>query len=78
MSITKKSLLTSWFWDNNYLQPFKYIVFIKVFQYILKSIETFLIQNYFYSNAKKINKTKKTGQILIWQMIPKLKNIKLF
>ena len=35
-------------------------IFIKVFQCILKSIKTFLIQNYFYSIAKKhTNKTKK-------------------
>ena len=34
---------------------------IKVFQYILKLIETFLIQSYFYSNAKKYKQDKKTG-----------------
>ena len=34
-------------------------IFIKVFQRILKSIKTFLIQNYLYSNAKK-TKTNKT------------------
>ena len=27
---------------------------------------------------KNTNKTKKKGQILIWQQIPKLKNIKYF
>ena len=27
--------------------------FTEVFQYILKSLETFLIPNYFYTNAKK-------------------------
>ena len=46
-------ILTRWFWDNNHLQPFKYKIFIKVFQCILKLKKTFLIQNYFYSNAKK-------------------------
>ena len=34
-------------------------IFIKVFPYILKSVETFLIQSYCYSNAKNTNKTKK-------------------
>ena len=35
---------------------------MKVFQYILKSIETFLIQNYFHSNFKKIQiRQKKAG-----------------
>ena len=33
-------------------------IFIKVFQRILKSMKTFLIQNYFYSNAKKKKQTK--------------------
>ena len=32
---------------------------MKVFQCILKSIETILIQNYFYSNAKKYKQDKK-------------------
>ena len=27
---------------------------------------------------KNINKTKKAGQMLIWQQVPKFKNIKLF
>ena len=39
-------------WDNNHLQPFKYKIFLKGFQCILKSVKTFLFQNYFYSNAK--------------------------
>ena len=51
----------------------QYKIFINVFQYILKSIKTFLIENYFYINAKNANKTKKLGQNLIWQQIPKLK-----
>ena len=74
-SITKKSFLTRWFWDNNHLQPFKCKIFIKVFQSILKSMKTFLIQNYFYSNAKNY-KTKNVEKNLI--QIPQLKNIKLF
>ena len=50
LSITKKGhfLLQ----DNNHSQPFQYKVFIKLFQYVLKSLETLLIRNYFYSNAK--------------------------
>ena len=51
-----------------------YKTFIKVFQYILKSIETVLIQNYFFNNTKKSNKTKKTGKMLILEQMPKLKN----
>ena len=35
--------------------------FIKVFQYISKLIETLLIQNCFYSNAKKYKDDKKPG-----------------
>ena len=42
-----------------------------------QAIKTFLIQNHFYSNAKKY-KTKKPGQILLWRQIPEFKNIKLF
>ena len=45
---------------------------MKVFQCILKSIETILIQNYFYSNAKKYKQDKKKKKI------PTFKNIKLF
>ena len=57
----------------------KYKIFIKVFQCILKSRKIFLIQNYFYNNAKKYKQDKKkTGKISIWQQIPKFKNIKLF
>ena len=52
-SITKKVILTRWFWDNNHLYTLEYKIFIKLFQYILKLIQTFLIQNYFYSNVKK-------------------------
>ena len=51
-SITKKLFLTRWFWDSNHLQPFKYKIFITVFQCILKLKKNFLIQNYFYSNVK--------------------------
>ena len=53
-------------------------IFIKVSQCILKSLETFLIQMFFYGNVKKaqIRKKKKKkkggggGQILIWLQIP--------
>ena len=41
------------------LEPFKYKVFIKVFQCILKSIKLFFIKNYLYSNAKKYKLDKK-------------------
>ena len=59
------SFLTRWFWECNlglelqHLLPLKYKILIKVFQYILKSIETFLIQNYFYGNAKKYKSDKR-------------------
>ena len=44
----------------------KYKIFIKVFQCILKSRKIFLIQNYFYNNAKKYKQDKKkTGKISI-------------
>ena len=33
-----------------------------MFQYILKSVVTFLIRNYFYSNAKKNNSKTKTNE----------------
>ena len=46
---------------NNHLQPFKYKGVTKVFQHILKLIETFLIQSYFYSNTKKYKHDKTTG-----------------
>ena len=36
-------------------------IFNKVFQYILKSLGTILIRNYFSSNAKNANKKKKKG-----------------
>ena len=55
------SVLTRWFWDNNHLQLFKCKIFIKVFQSMLKSLQT--IRNYLYSNAKKYKFT--LGQILI-------------
>ena len=60
LSITKKGISYALFlfWDKNHLQPYKYKVFIKVFQYILKLVETFLIRNYFYSNAKKYKQDK--------------------
>ena len=51
------------------LIAFKYKVFIKVFQYILKSLESFLIQKCFCSKAKKNKQDKKTGQIPIYQQI---------
>ena len=51
-------------------------MFIKIC--IPKSIKTFLIKIYFYCNAANINQTKKAGQFLIWQQIPKLKNIQYF
>ena len=46
-SITKNVISYS-FLDNNHLQPFKCKILIKVFHYILKSLETFFIQNYYY------------------------------
>ena len=58
-SVTKKEILTRSLWDSNQLQPFKYNIFIKVYQYILKSLETFLISNYFYIIAKKYKYEKK-------------------
>ena len=61
MSITKNVMCYSFVGQ----QPFKYKIFIEVFQYILKSLETFLIRNYLYSNAKNTNKTKNPGQTLI-------------
>ena len=76
-SITKKVVAYSDNCDNNHLQPFKYKIFNRAFQYILKVSETCLIWNYFCSNAKNTNKTKQSGQILIWQQIPWFKNIKL-
>ena len=44
------------------LEPFKYKVFIKVFQCILKSIKLFFIKNYLYSNPKKYKLDKKTDK----------------
>ena len=41
------------------LIAFQHKVFIKVFQCIWKSLETFLIRNYFYSNAKHYKQDKK-------------------
>ena len=58
-SITKKR-------DVQPLIALQIQIFIKVFQYILKSIETFLIQNYVYNNTKKYKSDKKQqGQTLI-------------
>ena len=39
--LQKRSFLTCWFCDRNYSYSFKDEIFIKAFQYILKSIETF-------------------------------------
>ena len=55
----------------------------KVFECMLKLLETYLIRSYFYSNTKKHKNKKKTskkktGQILIWHQIPLLKKFKLF
>ena len=55
----KKSIFNRWFWNNNELEHLKYKILIKVFQYILKPIETFLIQNCFLAIPKYVNKTKK-------------------
>ena len=57
------------FWVKNHLQGFN-----EVFQYISKSIKTFLIRNFFCSNVKtnkttKTNKTKKLREMFIWQHI---------
>ena len=38
---------------NNHLQLVKYKIFIKVIQYILKSLENFFIRKFFFSNAKR-------------------------
>ena len=43
----------------------KYKIFIKVFQYILKSLKTLLIRNISMKIPKKTNKTKNPGRILI-------------
>ena len=54
---------------------------IKNFQWnialYIKSLETFLIWNSFYNNAKNTNKTKKKGLILIWQQIPENSSISI-
>ena len=52
-SVTKKVISYSLVLEQQPLIALEIKKFIKVFQYILKLIETFLIQNYFYSNAKK-------------------------
>ena len=52
-------LSRSAFWGNNHLEPFKCKILIKVFQYKLKLVETFLIEKYFFSNAKKKKKKKR-------------------
>ena len=54
-SITK-NFFAHWFWDNN--QPFKYKIFNKVLQYILKLLETFLFQNMSIVMPKKYKKDR--------------------
>ena len=49
----QKSFLTRWFWDNSHFYPIKYKIFIKAFQYILKSLQDFSVWNHFYNNAEK-------------------------
>ena len=61
--ITK--IIISYSLDNSHLWPFKYKIFIEVFQYILKSLQNFLIQKSFYSNTKNTNKIKNLIQMLI-------------
>ena len=60
---TKKLFLTRCFSNDNYLQPFTYEIFNKVFQQDLKLLETFLFQIYVYNNSKKKknNKARKVG-----------------
>ena len=52
--------------------------FIKVFQYILKSIKTFLFQNYFYNNAKKYKQDKKDLSIEKYKTIFMKFKIRIF
>ena len=58
-----------WFLFDNDLrhERVKYRIFNEVFEYILKSLETFFNSK---TISKKNNKTKKPGPILIWQQIP--------
>ena len=74
---SRKSFLTCWFWDNNQLEPFQYKNFNKLFQCILKPLETFLIRNCFYSETKQIRQ-KKPGHInrfLNWKILNHFNNI---
>ena len=61
----KKSIVTSWSWDNNHLKHFKHKIFNEVFQRFLKSLKTFKYQSiYIIMSIKKIRQ-KNAGQILI-------------
>ena len=60
-SITKKVISYSLVLGQQPLIALQIQIFFEVFQYILKSTETFLTQRYFYNNPKNTNKTKKTG-----------------
>ena len=53
LSVTKKVISYSLVLGQQQPIALQIQIFIKVFQYIVKSIETSLIQKYFYSNAKK-------------------------
>ena len=53
-------------------------IFIKLFQYILKSLKTFLIQSYLYSITKNTNKTKKTWTNFDLTTDFLIENLKLF
>ena len=62
----KKSFLSPWYWKKT----IKYKSFKEVFQFILKSLETFLIQNYFCIVMPKIkNKTKSDHRFLNWNIL---------
>ena len=52
------SFVTHWFYENNHLELFKHKIFIKVFQYILKSLETFYLETIYIVIAKNTNKQK--------------------
>ena len=67
LSITEKVISHSLVFGQ---QPFKYKIFIKVFQWILKSLEASLIRNYFLVMPKNASKThtpkkEKVREILI-------------
>ena len=60
-SITKKVVSYLLVLGQQPLIAFQTQIFIKIFQYSLKSIEAFLIPHYFMVIPKYTNKTKKNG-----------------